>query len=140
MLFVRNCYKNIEFYTKEVKACSSNATDSTQQKQPLPANKSTLNQLWNDVDRRQRSSTLFQRWYLVENESVAEVCLSALFQRWQNNVETTLKELRWSMSMTKCCFNIDILLQMKIESAYVYQSCFNVEETVLNQLCQCLLY
>ena len=29
---------------------------------------------------------LFQRWYLVENESWAHVCLSTLFQRWQNNV------------------------------------------------------
>ena len=56
-------------------------------------NISTLNQPWNNVD-RQHSSTLFQRWYLVENESWADVCLSTLFQRWQNNVETTLKELR----------------------------------------------
>ena len=37
---------------------------------------------------------LFQRWYLVKNESWAGVHLSALFQRWQNNVETTSIELR----------------------------------------------
>ena len=63
-----------------------------------PANTSTLNRRWNNVD-RQASSTLFQRWYLVENESWADVHLSTLFQRWQNNVETTLIELRW--------FNVD---------------------------------
>ena len=56
-------------------------------------NISTLNQPWKNVD-RQHSATLFQRWYLVENESWAGVCLSTLFQRWQNNIETTLKELR----------------------------------------------
>ena len=44
--------------------------------------------------KHQRSSMLFQRWYLVENESWADVHLSTLFQRWQNNVETTLIELR----------------------------------------------
>ena len=61
--------------------------------QYYPANTSTLNQPCDNVD-RQRSSTLFQRWYLVENESWADVCLSTLFQRWQNNVEITLIELR----------------------------------------------
>ena len=60
---------------------------------PNPANTSTLNERWNNVD-RQRSSTLFQRWYLVENESWADAHLSTLFQRWQNNIETTLIELR----------------------------------------------
>ena len=40
------------------------------------------------------SVSLFQRWYLVENESWADVCLSMLFQCWQNNIETALKELR----------------------------------------------
>ena len=63
-------------------------------KNDIPANTSTLNQRWNNID-RQRSSTLFQRWYLVENESWADVNLSTLFQRWQNNVETTLIELHW---------------------------------------------
>ena len=58
-----------------------------------PANTSTLIQRWNNVD-RQRSSTLFRRWYLVENESWADVHLSMLFQHWQNNVETTSIELR----------------------------------------------
>ena len=50
-------------------------------------------QRWNKVD-RQRSSTLFQHWYLVENESWADVHLSRLFQCWQNNVELTLIDLR----------------------------------------------
>ena len=36
----------------------------------------------------------YQRWYLVENESWADVHLSTLFQSWQNNVETTLMQLR----------------------------------------------
>ena len=88
-----------------------------------PANTSTVNQRWNNVD-RQRSTMLFQRrqnnvettlielrwfnvnepallqcWNLVENESCANVCLSTFSQRWQNNVETTLIELRW--------FNVD---------------------------------
>ena len=35
-----------------------------------------------------------QGWYLVENESWADVHLSTLFQRWQNSVETSLIELR----------------------------------------------
>ena len=55
-------------------------------------------QRWNNVD-CQRSSTLFQHGYLVENESWADVHLSTLFQSWQNNVEATSTELRW--------FNID---------------------------------
>ena len=33
---------------------------------------------------------MFQRWYLVENESWAGVHLSRLFQSWQNNVEKML--------------------------------------------------
>ena len=49
------------------------------------ANTSTLNQLWKNVD-YQHSSTLFQRWNLVENESWADVYLSTLFQHWQTNV------------------------------------------------------
>ena len=45
----------------------------------------------------QRSSTLFQRWYLVENESWADVHLSTLFQRWQNNVDRiTSIQRRWT--------------------------------------------
>ena len=46
----------------------------------IPANTSTLNQC---------SWDLFQRWYLVENESWGDKHFSKLFQRWQNNVETT---------------------------------------------------
>ena len=58
----------------------------------IPANTLTLNQRWNNID-PQRSSTLLQRWYLIENESWADVHLSTLFQDWQNNIETTLIEL-----------------------------------------------
>ena len=94
-----------------------------------PANTSTLNQRWNDVD-RQRSTTFFQRWQnnvettlielrwfnvdestlfqswnLVRNERWADICLSMSFQHWQNNIEKTLIELCW--------FNVDdpMLLQ-----------------------------
>ena len=53
-------------------------------------------QRWNNVD-RQCSSTLFRRWYLVENESWADVHLSTLFQRWQNNVDRiTSIQRRWT--------------------------------------------
>ena len=80
-----------------------------------PANTSTLNQRWNNVD-RQRSSTLFQRWYLVENESWADVCLSTLFQCWQNNVDRfTLIQCWWP----------NVVSTLK---------------TALKQLCQYLLY
>ena len=67
----------------------------------IPAKTSTLNQRWNNVD-HQCSSTLFQHWHLVENESWADEHLSTLFQRWQNNVEETSIELRW--------FNVDELM------------------------------
>ena len=46
---------------------------------------STLKQHW--------LSTLSRRWYLVENESWAEVHLSTFFLSWQNNVETTSIEI-----------------------------------------------
>ena len=70
------------------------ATVSIQLTSDYPANTLTLNQRWNNVD-RQCSSTLFPRWYLVENESWADICLPTLFQRWQNNVETALIEPHW---------------------------------------------
>ena len=61
----------------------------------FPANTIPLNQRWNNVD-SQRSSTLFWRWFLFENESWAIIYLSAWFKRWQNNIETTSIELlRW---------------------------------------------
>ena len=84
-------------------------------------------QRWNNVD-CQRSSTLLQRWYLVENKSWVDVHLSTLFQRWQKNIEATSTELRW--------FNINepMLFQrwnlVEIES---YRSCFNVDKTTLKQ-------
>ena len=49
-------------------------------------------QRWNNVD-HQRSSTLFQHWYFVENESWADVHFST-FPRWEENVETTSIKLR----------------------------------------------
>ena len=60
-------------------------------------------QRWNKVD-RQRSSTLFQHWYLVENESWAKVNLSTLFQRWNNVDRITLIQRRWTnvVSTLKC--------------------------------------
>ena len=107
--------------------------------QSNPANSSTLNQLRNNVD-RQRLSTLFQRWYLVENESWADVHLSTLFQRWQNNVEATSIELRW--------FNVyePMLSQrwnlVEIESwanvclSTLFQRWWNNVETTLKELLQ----
>ena len=44
----------------------------------IPANIWALNQCWNNLD-RQRWSTLFQLWYLVENENWVDVHLSTLF-------------------------------------------------------------
>ena len=53
------------------------------------ANTSMSNQLWNNVD-CQRSSTLFPRCYLIENESSAGVYLSTSFQRWNEVVFSAL--------------------------------------------------
>ena len=52
-------------------------------------------QRWNKVD-RQRSSTLFQHWYLVENQIWAKVHLSTLFQRWNNVDRITSIQRRWT--------------------------------------------
>ena len=71
------------------------------------ANTSALNQRWNNVN-SQRSSTLFQRWYLVGNESWADVDSTLIKQHWKNYVH--------SVSVTKCCFNVDIWFQMKVEN------------------------
>ena len=71
--------------------------EKTYQKKQVVLTQQT-HQRWNNVD-RQLSSTLFQRWYLVENESWADIQLSTVFQRWQNNVETMSIKLRW--------FNVD---------------------------------
>ena len=71
----------------------------------IPANTLTLDQRWNNID-PQRSSTLFQRWYLIENESWVDIHLSTLLQRWQNNVETTLIEIR-RINVGEPKFNVD---------------------------------
>ena len=84
---------------------------------------------------RQRSSTLFQRWYLVENESWADVHLSTLFQRWQNNVDRiTSIQRRWP---TQCCFNVEIWLKMKVEPTYVHRRCFDIEKTAFKHFINC---
>ena len=78
-------------------------------------------------------STLKQRWYLVENESWADVHLWMLFQRWQNNIETLLIELRrWNVD-EPTCFNVEIWLKTKVEPTYVYRHCFKVDKTTLKQ-------
>ena len=56
----------------------------------FPANESTSNQNWKKVD-CQHSSTLLQRWYLVENESWANIYLATLFQHWIEVIFSTLK-------------------------------------------------
>ena len=53
------------------------------------AKTSKSNQRWNKLD-FQSFSTLFQRWYFVENESWADICLSTLFQRWNEVAFSTL--------------------------------------------------
>ena len=50
----------------------------------------TSNQRWNKVD-RQHLSTLFQRWYLVKNQSWADLYLLTLFQHWNVVAFSTLK-------------------------------------------------
>ena len=115
----------------------------------FPANTSTLNRCWNNVD-RQRSSTLFQRWYLVENESWADVHLSTLFQRWQNNVETTLIELRrfnvdepmlfqrWNLVENEswadvCLSTLFQRWQNNVETTLIELRWFNVDDPMLFQ-------
>ena len=113
----------------------------------IPANTSTLNQRWNNID-PQRSSTLFQRWYLVENESWADVHLSTLFQGWQNNIGTTLTELgrfnvdepklfqHWNLveneSWTGACLaTLFQRWQNNVETALIELRWFNVVSTLI---------
>ena len=115
----------------------------------FPANTSTLNRCWNNVD-RQRSSTLFQRWYLVVNESWAEIHLSTLFQHWQNNVETTLIELRqfnvdeptlikhWNLVENESWANVCLSTlfqrwQNNVETTLIELRWFNVDDPMLFQ-------
>ena len=108
------------------------------------ANTSTLNH------HRQRSSTLFQRWYLVENESWADVHLSTLFQRWQNNIETTLIELRrfnvdeptllqrWNLVENEswadaCLLTLFQRWQNNVETTFIELRWFNVDDIILFQ-------
>ena len=97
-----------------------------------PANTSTLNQRWNNVD-RQRSSTLFQRWYLVENESWADVLLLTLTkQRWNNVDRVTLIQYWWP--------NVVSTLVLGWKGKLSQRMFIGVEKTALKQLCQYLLY
>ena len=72
-------------------------------------------------------STLFQRWYLVENESWLDVHVSTLFQHWQKNVQTTLTELRR--------FNVDVVSTLIVSSKWnLSQRMFiGVASTLRNQ-------
>ena len=112
----------------------------------FPANASTLNQRWNNVD-HQRSSTLFQRWYLVENESWADVHLSTLFQRCQNNVQTTLTRRfnvdepklfqRWNLveneSWADVCLSSLFQRWQNVEKTLKELRRFNVDDQMLFQ-------
>ena len=106
-------------------------------------------QRWINVD-RQRSATLFQRWFLVENESWADVHLSTLFQRWQNNVETTSIELRrfnidepmlfqrWNLVENESWANVCLSTlfqrwQNNVETTMKELRRFNVDDPVLFQ-------
>ena len=91
MLFVRNCNKNIEFYTEEVKACSSNATDSTQQKQSLPSKQinfeSTLKRRWSSSTFINIVSTLIFGWKWKCSWGMFIGVASTLAKRCWNNIE-----------------------------------------------------
>ena len=103
---------------------------------------STLKQRW--------SSTLFKRWYLVENESWADVHLWTLFQRWQNSVETTWIELRgfnvdeptlfqrWNLVENESWANVCLSTlfqrwQNNVETTLIELRWFNVDDPMLFQ-------
>ena len=105
-----------------------------------PAHTSTLNQGWICVD-HQRSSTLFQRWYFVENESRADVHfvhLSTLLQRWQNNVETRSIELRrFKVDETILLQRLNLVeneIWADVCLSMLFQSWQNKVETTLKEL------
>ena len=106
-------------------------------------------QRWINVD-CQRSSTLFQRWNLVENQSWADVHSSTLFQRWQNNVKTTLIELRrfsaneptlfqrWNLVENEswadvCLLTLFLGWQSNAETTLIELRWFNVDDPILFQ-------
>ena len=85
----------------------------------LSANTSTLNQRWNNVDR--------QRWYLVENESWADVLLSTLTkQRWNNVDRVTLIQYWWP--------NVVSTLVLGWKGKLSQHMFIGVEKTALKQL------
>ena len=93
--------------------------------------------------------TLFQRWYLVENENWGDVHLSTLFQRWQNNVETMLIGLRrfnvdeptlfqcWNLvengSWANACLPALFQRWQDIETTLIELRWFNVDDPMLFQ-------
>ena len=96
------------------------------------------------------SQQTHQCWYLVENESWADVHLSTLFQRWQNNVETTLTELRrfnideptlfqpWNLVENESWANICLSTlfqrwQNNVETTLIELRWFNVGDSMLFQ-------
>ena len=91
-----------------------------------------------------------QRWYLVENESWADVHLSTLFQRWRNNVETILIELRrfnvdkptlfqrWNLVENEswadvCLSTLFQRWQNNVETTLIELRWFNVDDPMLFQ-------
>ena len=112
-------------------------------------NPQQTHQRWINVD-RQRSSTLFQCWYLAENESWADVHLSTLFQRCQNNVKTTLIELRrfsvdeptlfqrWNLVENEswvdvCLSTLFLRWENNAETTLIELRWFNVDDPILLQ-------
>ena len=132
--FLSNCFF-VLLWVESLKRLHSKAS-LLKTRNAYPANTSTLNQRWNNAD-RQCSLTLFQRWYLVENESWADVYLSTLFQCF--NVEkTSIKLRRFNLDelMLFQCWNL-----VKNESwtdvhlSTLFQRWQNNVETTLSKLC-----
>ena len=86
----------------------------------------------------QRSSTLFQCWCLVENESWTDVHLSTLFQRWQNNVDRIASiQRRWTKVVPSLKFGWKWKLSRRmfvdVVSALTKQRWNNVDRVTLTQ-------
>ena len=95
-----------------------------------PANTSTWNQRWNNVD-RQHSSIL--RWYWLKMKVEPTSIYRSCFNVGKTTLKQHLKNYVDSKSMNHCCFNVKIWLKLKVEPTYVYQRCFNVDKTTLKQ-------
>ena len=122
MLFVRNCNKNIAFYTEEVKACSSNATDSTQQKQSLPSKQinfeSTLKRRWSSSTFINIVSTLIFGWkWKLSRRTFMDVVSTLTKQRWSNVDRIMLIQRQWInvVSTLKFGWNWELSRRMFID-------------------------